>query len=122
LPATVELRDAGAVDVAIVTDLDLEPGIDPRGRWPAECDWLRRVQNEGALICSVCTGAVLLAEAGVLDGAEATTHWAAAPIFATRYPAVQLRAERILCVSGPNDRIVTSGGSGSWTELVLYLI
>lgn len=122
LPATVALRDTAAIDIAIVSDLDLETDLVLNGRWPAECEWLRRVLDGGALVCSVCTGAVLLAEAGLLDGVEATTHWAAAPIVAERYPAVRLRAERMLCASGPCDRIVTSGGSGAWTDLVLYLI
>src|SRR5690606_23471671 len=106
----------------IVTDLDLSPDADPAGRWPRETAWLRRAFDRGAVVCSVCTGAVLLAEADLLDGVEATTHWGAVTIFGERYPRVHLRPERILCPAGPDDRSVTSGGSASWADLVLYLI
>lgn len=121
-PATVPLADVGASDVAIVTDLDLVGDVDPRGRWAAEAAWLRRQHENGAVICSVCTGSVLLAEAGLLNGVEATTHWAAVPILTECYPAVRMKPERILCAGGPDDRIVTSGGSASWADLALYLI
>jgi transcriptional regulator GlxA family with amidase domain len=63
-----------------------------------------------------------LAEAGLLDGCEATTHWNARPFFQRCYPRVLLRAERILVPSGAEHRLVTSGGSTSWTDLALYLL
>lgn len=121
-PATVALAEVPAVDVAIVTDLDLLAVPDPRGRWPAEAAWLRQQHSAGATLCSVCTGTVLLADAGLLDGEEATSHWGAAPVFAECYPRVRLRPERLLCAAGPEHRIVTSGGSGAWADLALYLI
>ena len=65
---------------------------------------------------------MLLAETGLLDGAEATTHWCAIPLFHTYYPAVKLRPERILAPSGPARRLITSGGSAAWEDLALYLI
>ncbi len=43
--------------------------------------WLREQYAQGAIVCSVCTGSVLLAEAGLLDGLEATSHWGAVPLF-----------------------------------------
>ena len=64
----------------------------------------------------------MLAEAGLLDDAEATTHWSASGLFRTCYPNVDLRAERVLVPAGAEHRIVTSGGSASWTDLALYLI
>jgi hypothetical protein len=63
-----------------------------------------------------------LAEAGLLDGCEATTHWSARSFFQRCYPRVLLRAERILVPSGAEHRLVTSGGSTSWTDLALYLV
>lgn len=116
------LDQAGPADVVIVTDLALASGQDPRGGWREEAAWLREQFDEGATVCSVCTGSVLLAEAGLLDGREATTHWAASDIFSRYYPRVDLRPERILCPAGPEHRIITSGGSGSWSDLALYLI
>ncbi len=116
------LDEAGAADVVLVTDLLLPVDADPRGRWPAEIAWLRERFEEGATLCSVCTGSVVLAEAGLLDGLEATTHWSAVELFRRWYPAVRLRPERILCPAGDGHRIVTSGGATSWEELALYLI
>lgn len=110
-------------DIAVATDLDLGGAdFDPRGRWPEEAHWLAEQHRLGATVCSVCTGSVLLAEAGLLAGLDATTHWGAADIFARHYPEVRLRADRILCPAGAEHRIVTSGGSATWADLALYLI
>jgi transcriptional regulator GlxA family with amidase domain len=57
---------------------------------------LRRQHERGALLASYCTGSFILAEAGLLDGAVATTHWAKAKAFAKRYPEVDLRVSEIL--------------------------
>lgn len=55
-------------DIIVVTDLALAPDSDPRGRWPEESRWLRERYRSGATLCSVCTGSILLADAGLLDG------------------------------------------------------
>jgi len=68
-------------DVVLVTDLAFDMTADPRGRWPAASDWIRRQHERGAVIGSVCTGSVLLADTGLLDGRPATTHWSAGPLF-----------------------------------------
>jgi transcriptional regulator GlxA family with amidase domain len=57
---------------------------------------LRRQHERGALLASCCTGSFILAEAGLLDGGVATTHWAKAKTFAKRYPEVDLRVSEIL--------------------------
>jgi transcriptional regulator GlxA family with amidase domain len=57
---------------------------------------LRRQHERGALVASYCTGSFILAEAGLLDGGVATTHWAKAKAFAKRYPQVDLRVSEIL--------------------------
>lgn len=116
------LSAAGRAEVVIVPDLSLTQDHDPRGRWAEEAAWLRRRFDEGAVLCSVCTGSVLLAEAGLLEGVEATTHWGVTRLFSRYYPRVRLHAERILSPSGPEHRIVTCGGAGSWSDLALYLI
>lgn len=59
-------------NIVIVGDLVVGRGEDTRGRWPEASVWLRQQYDAGALICSVCTGALLLAESGLLDGREAT--------------------------------------------------
>lgn len=109
-------------DVVIIGDLNLGDAKAPRGRWTTEIDWLRLQYARGALVCSVCTGSMLLAEARLLDGLEATTHWSARGVFEQCYPKVVLRPERILVPAGEQHRIVTAGGSASWTELALYLV
>jgi len=116
------LDEATPCEVVIVPDLALAMDVDPRGRWRGEAAWLRDRYRAGAIVCSVCTGSVLLAEAGLLDGVEATTHWAARGIFERCYPSVHLRPQRILLPAGPEHRIITSGGSAAWAELALYLI
>lgn len=108
--------------IAIVPDLALPPDADPRGRWPAAAHWLADRAAEGATICSVCSGALVLAEAGLLGGREAATHWAFADLIARLYPAVRLRPERILCAGDPEGRLVTAGGASSSEDLVLWLI
>ena len=116
------LDGVGRCDVVIVTDLALAPDDEPRGRWLLEADWVRRQRDAGAVVCSVCTGAVLLAEAGLLDGLEATTHWSSVDLFARCYPGVRLHAERILSPAGEAHGIVTAGGAASWEDLALYLV
>jgi transcriptional regulator GlxA family with amidase domain len=116
------IDEVGRSDIVIVTDLALPPDSDPRGKWPREAAWLRGQFEGGALVCSVCTGAVFLAEAGVLDGCEATTHWSAAGLLTACYPAVRVRPERILCPAGPGHRVITCGGVSSWEDLALHLV
>jgi len=108
-PVAVEaaLHADDGYDVVIVTDLAVDLGADPTGHWREEAAWVRARFAAGAVVCSVCTGSVFLAEAGLLDGEEATTHWAAVPIFRDHYPRVRLRPERILCPAGAEHRIVT---------------
>lgn len=113
---------SGTLDLVVVPDLAVSMADDPRGRWPAAADWLRGQYAAGAIVASVCTGSLLLADAGLLDRRDATTHWAARAIFSTCYPAVQLRPERVLVPAGPEHRLITSGGSAAWAELALYLI
>jgi transcriptional regulator GlxA family with amidase domain len=122
LRATARFADVARADVVIVPDLAIDPAGDPRGRWPEACAWLRRLYAEGTLVGSVCSGSVMLAEAGLLDGGEATTHWAFARLFARHYPDVRLRPERILQASGPEQRVVTGGGAAAWEDLALWLV
>jgi transcriptional regulator GlxA family with amidase domain len=118
----LSLEDAKRADIVIVADLAVGRDEETRGRWSEVAAWLRRQHAQGALVCSVCTGSLLLAEAGLLDGEEATCHWAATDQIRSRYPAVRLRPERVLVSSGTEHRLVTSGGNASWTDLALYIV
>ena len=116
------LADITSSDVVIITDLALDQTIDHSDRWQAIRPWLRDMYDGGSLICSVCSGSVLLAASGLLDGCSATTHWAFIDHFRQLYPAVSLEPNRILVAEGQDDRIVTTGGMASWEDLALFLI
>ncbi len=81
--------------------------------------FIRAAAAQGARIASVCSGSFLLAEAGLLDDAVATTHWNATDEFRRRYPQVTLDADRIFTRT---DRIWTSAGITAGIDLTLALI
>lgn len=114
--------DVNCSDIVIATDLSFPPDTDTRGRWPEATAWIRKVYERGAIVCSVCTGSLLLADAGLLDHEIATTHWSVNDLFKRYYPAVNLAPERVLVPTGPDHRVITSGGAGTWEDLALYLV
>lgn len=85
-------------------------------------DWLAQTSqtNQGQVrLASNCTGAFLLAEAGLLDGREATTHWGFSEQFRQRYPQVNLHPEKLITV---NEPIACAGGGMAWWDLGVYLV
>lgn len=80
---------------------------------------LRKWHAEGAHIAASCIGTFLLAEAGLLDGGEATTTWWLAPLFRQRYPNILLDETRMLV---PWGRIVTAGAAMGHLDLALWLV
>ena len=117
-----DLNEAEHSDVVIVASLVTPSWALPKDRDERELDWLSRQQARGAIMAAGCTGVILLADAGLLNDREATTHWAFRDLFRIHYPKVQLRTEKNLCVAGHDNRIVTAGGTTAWHELVLSLI
>lgn len=109
-------------DIVCISEIAVPPGEPLEGRFVAEVAWLQRCYESGSTLASACSGAMLLAEAGLLDGHEATTHWAYSDILRRRYPAVNVQAQRALVVSGEGQRLVMAGGGTSWLDLALYLI
>lgn len=97
------------------------------GGWPARApgehreiiEWLRRNAARTRRTASVCSGAFFLAEAGLLDGKRATTHWGATDAFARQFPQVKLDADRIYIRDGS---IWTSAGITAGIDLALALI
>lgn len=116
------LADCGSPQIVCVPEVLLAPGEPLSGRFAPEIDWLRARYRAGATLAAACSGAMLLAEAGLLDGQEATTHWAWCDTLRERYPRVTVHAQRALVVSGEGQRLVMAGGGTSWLDLVLYLI
>jgi transcriptional regulator GlxA family with amidase domain len=81
--------------------------------------WLRRHHAAGAYVAGVCMGAAYLAEAGLLDGRMATTHWALAAEFARRWPRVNWRTDLFVT---EDKRLLCSGGVYASIDLSLYLV
>jgi len=86
---------------------------------PAAARWLARRHVEGSRICSICAGAFVLAESGLIDGRRVTTHWAFASQLAERFPGVDVAQENIVLDDGD---IITAGGILAWTDLGLTLV
>ncbi|MEU9859583.1 GlxA family transcriptional regulator [Streptomyces sp. NPDC047971] len=86
---------------------------------PRLVDWLRENAPQAERLVSVCTGALLLAEAGLLDGHRATTHWVACDHLARCYPEVEVEPEPIFVRDG---RISTSAGVTAGIDLALALV
>jgi transcriptional regulator GlxA family with amidase domain len=122
LEVSRSLGEAEAVDLVMIPSLLVPEGRWELGRHPELVDWLGRMHERGALLCSACSGAFPIAETGVLDDREATVHWGYAEGFRRRFPRVVLRPERVLVTSGARQELVTSGASTSWHDLALYLI
>jgi len=116
------LADAPAADIVILPELWLGPDEDIGGRYPELMAWLRARYQTGATLYSACSGAVMLAETGLLDGREATSHWGYQDLFRQRYPRVRFCPEPSLVYADPAGRIVTAGGTTSWHDLAIHII
>ena len=135
----VKLYDAEQQTVAIkpsdtLASAPLERAVEPlqiviltsslEGGYPFDPDaaltaWLLKQHNQGAILCSVCAGAFILAAAGLLQQRPATTHWGLADRFAADHPAVFLDCSKILINDGD---IITAGGLMAWLDLGLELV
>ncbi|KUL52735.1 MULTISPECIES: GlxA family transcriptional regulator [unclassified Streptomyces] len=86
---------------------------------PEALDALRRAHEEGARIVGLCTGAFVLAAAGLLDGRPATTHWMYAPTLAKRYPSVHVDPRELFVDDGD---VLTSAGTAAGIDLCLHIV
>jgi transcriptional regulator GlxA family with amidase domain len=109
-------------DVAVVCDIYSPIDKPPHGRYRREIDWLKRMHASGAVLASVCSGSLILAESGLLDGLECAGHWGYRDLFREHYPKIRFREDCILVFAGEDARIITAGGHSSWHDLVLHLI
>jgi transcriptional regulator GlxA family with amidase domain len=83
--------------------------------------WIVRMHAGGAQLYAACGGSLVLAEARLLEGEQATTHWCYVPLFRQEYPDVELHEDRILVQAGRGGTILCSGGASSWQDLALLL-
>jgi transcriptional regulator GlxA family with amidase domain len=95
-------------------------GIDDLRRNPDVLDWLRRAAKTARRVVSVCTGAFLVAEAGLRDGCRATTHWAFAERLAAEFPDVSVDPDPIFVRS--SDTVWTAAGVTAGIDLALSLV
>jgi transcriptional regulator GlxA family with amidase domain len=109
-------------DIVVLPELWLGPDEHLNGRYPALVDWIRERYEDGACVYSACSGALMLAETGLLDGREATSHWGYQDLFKRQYPRVRFRPEPNLCFADSSGRLVTAGGTTSWHDLALHII
>jgi transcriptional regulator GlxA family with amidase domain len=110
-----DLNAIGAADLVIVPDWrdPAEPPPEPL------LGALRAAHDRGARVAGLCSGAFVLAAAGLLDGRPATTHWALAGRLAQMYPEADVRADRLYIDDGD---ILTAGGGAAGMDLGLHLL
>lgn len=82
-------------------------------------EWIQQQHKKGCYIASMCTGAFVSAQAGLLDGKHATTHWVFSAQFQKRFPLTKLHTERTVTEDG---LVMCSGGSTSGSDLLLHII
>lgn len=114
--------DVPRPDVVCITDLAVLPGEPVGERFDAEVAWVRERYDDGAVVAAACSGAVLLARTGLLDGLDATSHWAYCDALSREHPRTRWHAERGLVMAGPDRRILMSGSGVAWHMLALSLI
>ena len=118
LQPSVAAADISAPDLVVVPGLDDDLATsfaENRGWVP----WLSHWHAAGSRIAGSCTGAFLVADAGLLDSRPATTHWMFAEELRRRYPAVNVMADRMIIDNGD---VLTSGGATAFLNLALYLV
>jgi transcriptional regulator GlxA family with amidase domain len=116
------IKDVRRTDVVFVPNVLVANGRQLGALDRRLLRWISRMHQGGAQISAACGGSLVLAEAGLLDGGETTTHWSYVPLFRERFPKVTLHAERILVQSGRERSIMCSGGASAWQDLALLMI
>lgn len=118
LTPQASIADVSSADVILISSGGLELD-DSLVRYAALIPWLRKHYAAGAYVAGICAGAAFLAEAGLLDGRRATTHWALAEAYAKRYPRVRWEAA---CFVTEEGRLLCSGGVTAAADISLYLV
>lgn len=112
------LKDVTETDLLIIppTFGDTTKGIQANAE---AIPYFKKLYKNGSSLASLCIGAFLLAETGLLDGKKCSTHWAHISDFRDRYPEVEVEDGAIIT---EHDNIYSSGGASSLWNLILYLI
>ena len=112
-------RDLSPPNVVVVPAFDDENLLDSLADNRDWVPWLKTWHAQGARVASSCIGAFLLAEAGLLDGRPATTHWMFADTLRRLYPSVKVTSDRLIVDAGD---AITCGGATTFLSLVIYLV
>ncbi len=118
----ISVAEDPSASIVILPEVWLSPDDDMSGRYPEIMAWINERYRTGSWIYSACSGSIMLAETGLLDGREATSHWGYQNTFRKSYPAVRFQPEPNLCFAVPDGRIVTAGGTSSWHDLAIHII
>jgi len=118
----ISVADNPKTDILILPELWLGPDENIHGRYPELMTWIRQKYKEGSFLYSACSGAVMLAETGLLNGCEATSHWGYQELFKKQYPKVDFHPEPNLVFADTSGRIVTAGGTTSGHDLAIHII
>lgn len=116
------IDEVSECDIVIIPSMMVAGGHWRTRRYEPTVHWLSAMHSSGALLCSACSGVLLLAETGLLDHQQATIHWAYGETFRRNFPKVDLRVDKVLVTSGHRKEFVMSGASASWHDLVLHLV
>jgi transcriptional regulator GlxA family with amidase domain len=109
-------------DLICVPEILVAPSDALQGRFDREIEWLRVCFDRGSIVAAACSGSLRLAEAGLLDGEAATTHWAYCDALAERFPSITVQSQRSLVAAGEGQRLIMAGGGSSWLDLGLFLV
>src|SRR5258705_4662522 len=117
----VEMLARGLAPTGAITTLIVAGGEGVRAAaiCPKTLSFVRGIAKRDIRVASVCSGAYVLAEAGLLDGRRATTHWQRTKHFVSAYPKIKLEADRIYV---RDDNIWTSAGITAGIDLALALV
>ncbi len=112
------------MEEVVQTDLIIVPGFNGDNKTilkknEAIVNWIKQMNSSGTEVASLCVGAFFLAEAGLLNGKIATSHWAATEEMQLQYPLIQMKSDQVIT---DQEGVYTSGGGFSSIKLILYLI
>lgn len=116
-PSKVTSRDV--YDLVIIPAMRYDKITDVLQRERRLIGWIKAQHQRRASLASICVGAFMLAETGLLNGKVATTNWMFADAFRAQFPEVEMQDDKIII---DQDRLYSCGGAFSFTTFVMYLI
>lgn len=116
-PSYISTEPADTLNALIIPpSLEMQPEEEVS---PAITQWLRDIHKQGSTLCSICIGAFVLAQSGLLNHRQITTHWALKDQFEQLFPDIDLNTDKLIVDDGD---IITAGGLMAWNDLGLKLI